>query len=158
MAGAAVQVTVHDAEVLEAFRRLERNAERARPAFDDIGSMLVASTQQRFEAERGPDGAAWPALAESTQKKRVSKRRLRGSGHMLRVKGHLYNSITHLATDHDVQVGTNRKYAALHQFGGEAGMKNPGAAAVPARPFLGVSDEDRDEILRILADHLMEGV
>lgn len=159
MAGARVEITVNDAEVRAAFRQLRKNADRQRAAFDEIGAMLVASTQQRFEEERDPDGVPWPPLAASTQRKKTSKRGpRRGSDHILRVRGHLYASITHLATDEDVLVGTNRRYAALHQFGGRPGMRNPGAAAVPARPFLGISEDDRDEILRILADHLMEGL
>jgi phage virion morphogenesis protein len=73
---------------------------------------------------------------------------------MLRVKNHLYRSITHVATDRDAIIGTNRRYAALHQFGGMPGMKNAGARAVPARPYLGISSADRDEVVRILASKI----
>ena len=33
----------------------------ARPLFDNIGQQLAASSDQRFEAERGPDNNPWPA-------------------------------------------------------------------------------------------------
>lgn len=125
--------------------------------------MLLSSTQQRFEAEQGPDGEPWPALAESTVNTLLgspgSKNRARrGSANKLRVSGLLYQSITYKATDREAEVGTNRVYAALQQLGGTPEMKNAGARAVPARPFLGLSSDDQEEALRILAEHLMEGV
>lgn len=157
MAGAGVQIRHDDAEVQEAFRKLRANLVRTQPAMDEIGAAMVTSTQQRFEDERDPDGAPWPPLAESTRRK-VSRGRLRGGANKLRVSGLLYQSITHTATPKEVEVGTNRIYAALQQLGGTPSMRNPGARAVPARPYLGLSDADQTEVVRILADHLMEGV
>lgn len=163
MAGVTVAIDVDDAEIQKAVRKLIANAARARPAFDEIGSMLLASTQQRFEDESGPDGEPWPALAKSTTEALLGDpgskgRRKRGSANMLRVSGLLYQSITYAATDREAEVGTNRVYAALQQLGGTPEMKNAGARAVPARPYLGLSSEDRDEALHILTQHLMKGV
>jgi hypothetical protein len=39
----------------------------------------------------------WPALAESTTRKRVARGRLRGAQNILRVQGLLYGSLTYLA-------------------------------------------------------------
>lgn len=52
-----------------------------------------------------------------------------------------------------VEWGTNVVYAAIHQFGGAAGRKDR-RVTIPARPFLGVSNEDRTELLAIINDHL----
>lgn len=48
--------------------------------------------------------------------------------------------------------GTNVTYAAIHQFGGRAGKGH--RARIPARAYLGVSDDDRAELLNIENDHL----
>ena len=52
-----------------------------------------------------------------------------------------------------VEVGTNVVYGAIHQFGGAAGRKDR-RVTIPARPFHGVSNEDRTELLAIINDHL----
>lgn len=61
-----------------------------------------------------------------------------------------------------VEVGTNVVYAAIQQFGGLAGRGHSrsarsgaesGGAYIPAHPYLGVSREDRTELLAIFGDH-----
>lgn len=155
MAGVQLSMTVDDEVVRRAITGLVQASINLRQPFEEIGAALVTSTQQRIEDEETPAGDPWPELAESTQQRRVSKRRLRGSEHILRDRGHLYNSITYLATATDVAVGTSRKYAALHQLGGTEDMP-PGPAAVPARPYLGISEDDEREISEILLEHLAE--
>lgn len=155
MAGARLDVQLDDQEVQRAIRGLIRQAARVQPALDEAGAALVTSTQQRFMDEEDPAGTPWPRLAPSTQRQKVTKRRRRGSENILRRRGHLFQSITHIASGDEVQVGSARKYAALHQFGGESDMP-PGPAAVPARAFLGISGDDESEIGRILVAHMEE--
>jgi phage gpG-like protein len=67
-----------------------------------------------------------------------------------------------------VVVGTNAPYAGVHQRGATIRAK-PGkrlafrigratifarSVTIPARPFLGVSQEDREEIVEIFRDHI----
>ena len=54
-----------------------------------------------------------------------------------------------------VEVGSNVVYAAIHQFGGRAGKGR--RARVPARPYLGIDERDRDAIVRIVT-RTLEGV
>jgi len=149
MAGGAITIGVDDAEVQAAIAKLAHGIGKS--TWDEIGGMVETSTKQRFEEQRGPDGTPWAPLAPSTVAGMLTRGRARGSAHILRQKMHLYRSITHTATDREAIIGSNRRYAALHQFGGTAGMKNAGARAVPARPFLGLSRADLDEVVRILA-------
>jgi phage virion morphogenesis protein len=51
-----------------------------------------------------------------------------------------------------VDVGTDIVYAAIHQFGGETGRGNK--TIIPARPFLGVREEDWAEIESMLVNEL----
>lgn len=150
MAGVKVSITIEDDGFRDALTRLIARTHELRPVFEEIGSALLATTQQRFEAEAGPDGAAWPAHSAATVLRR-------GAGApKLRDRGHLYASLTYAASRFKAEVGTNRVYARIHQFGGKAGRGRK--VTIPARPYLGVSDADRRMIGEILTDHLATAV
>ncbi|WP_142850988.1 phage virion morphogenesis protein [Telmatospirillum sp. J64-1] len=161
MAGASIQVD--DILIRAALAQLQGRAGDLGPAFEEIGAMLVSSVIHRFEHGIAPDGNPWP----------VSGRAQAEGGKTLVDSARLMQSITYQAGDGEVSVGTNVVYAAIHQFGGRIEAKSgraltfplPGggwatvkAVAMPARPFLGVNDDDRQGILDILGDYLMEGL
>ena len=112
-----------------------------RPVMDEIGRHLVASTLRRFAQQRGPDGAPWLKSA----------RALADGGRTLVASGRLRASISHTvaADGSSVEVGSSVSHAAVHQFGGRAGKGR--SATLPARPFLGIDDRDRNDIVRILS-------
>ncbi|MCZ7599370.1 MAG: phage virion morphogenesis protein [Gammaproteobacteria bacterium] len=58
--------------------------------------------------------------------------------------------MTHAAGAKQVEVGTNLVYGAIHQFGGRAGRGH--SVNIDARPYLGLSAEDEDEVVGILRD------
>ncbi|MDP3715500.1 MAG: phage virion morphogenesis protein, partial [Burkholderiales bacterium] len=69
------------------------------------------------------------------------------------------NSITYGASHDRVEVGTNVVYGAIHHFGGLAGRATGKAGPVrrtrlPARPYLGASEDDLSEITKVLNHHL----
>ena len=140
MAGQPSGVVVVDSMLGAGLARVASVLGAPRAVMDQVGSHLVASTLRRFEAERAPDGTPWLKSA----------RALAGDGRTLTQSGRLRTSITHTLTDggHTVEVGTNVAYAAIHQFGSQAGKGL--RAAIPARPFLGIDERDRDSILRIV--------
>jgi phage virion morphogenesis protein len=96
-----------------------------------------------------PNGVAWQALSAATLKKRGPNARI------LRDRGNLYDSITHLVAGRAVRIGTNRKNSRIHQLGGDTGREHK--VHIPARPYLGISDEGRKEVLAILKAHVAEG-
>lgn len=78
----------------------------------EIGTSLLVSIRQGFEAERSPEGEAWEPLKPSTVRQR------KGDAHpILQRKGRLKKSITLKVAPDSVIVGTNLAYAAAHQFG-----------------------------------------
>ena len=121
--------------------------QRLRPLMLDLGEMLLDSTRQRFETKTAPDGTAWKPLKPSTLKRKA------GRGSLLVLEGYLRDLMRAEADDDSVEVGSAQIYAALHQFGGTSGM-SPGAAAVEARPPLGLSIEDRANVLDIAISYL----
>lgn len=123
------------------------------PLLAELGEYGLRSTRARFKTQTAPDGTAWAALQPWYQKeKRRNKNRI------LTLNGYLRGQMTwQLVGDRMVEIGSNLPYAAVHQFG--ATIK-PRAAKVlmfrghvaksvtiPARPYLGLSDEDRSEIV-----------
>ncbi len=142
-----------------ALAQLRDRVEDLTPLMDEIGSGLVTSTGRRFEDQAGPDGQPWPSLAESTILQRLGgkgraftkkgehtarSKRLLGGMKILQDQRRLEQSITHEPGRDQVEVGSNLVYAAIHQFGGEAGRGK--AATIPARPYLGIDSEDEREI------------
>ena len=133
-----------------------------------IGAAIETQTRRRITEEReSPEGEAWTEWSESYKKSRHQ-------GHsLLQSSGALVNSIQYLVTGGQVEVGSNLVYAAAHQFGvttkahkirarrkkylGWPGMtghpvkevNHPGSE-IPARPYLGISAENEDEILAIV--------
>lgn len=157
MSGAEITVTIDDSEVRRAFAQLLDVMDDTTPVMSAIGTGLVGSTHQRFITQTDPDGAAWAALdPEYAQGKRNTR--------ILTESGRLRDSINSEAGRDEVRVGTNVIYAAIHQFGG---VIKPVSAShlffriggrlivadqvtLPARPFLGISDEDEAQIAEIV--------
>lgn len=159
MAADGVSIRVDGSDAASALAgAIAANADEPRALFDEIGLSLVTSTQRRFEMGAGPDGSPWPP----------SYRALAG-GKTLIDSARLMQSITHLASESSVEVGTNVLYAAIHQLGGvinaktEKGLRfrigeswvTKQSVTMPARPFLGIDADDETEIGRIAEDWLM---
>jgi phage gpG-like protein len=148
-----------DRELLDAFERMVRAGGNPRVYLNAIGDMLTESTQLRFESSRGTDGSPWRAV-------------LRG-GQPLLHKGQLRASVSHqVQGDSSVVVGVPYAWASVHQFGAIIRAKIQGKnlrfkvgasptgiggrwvskkeVTIPARPFLGISDNDRSQITEIL--------
>lgn len=158
MSGARMELTGSEAALARLGETLARTDDK-RGLFQAIGMSLVTSTQHRFEREAGPDGNAWPA----------SLRKLVSGGRTLTESGELVRSITFIATEDSLAVGTNVPYGAIHQLGGTIkaktarGLRFRSAAGgwvtkqevtIPARPFLGLDEDDREEITALCADWL----
>ena len=108
-----------------------------------LGEYLLRSTQDRFKTQTDPDGTPWAQLAPHTK-----KRKKYNPQKILTLRGTLRSQMRYQVLDkHSVQVGSALPYAATHQFG-----RGP----IPARPFVGLSTADRQEIQAIIADWAAE--
>jgi len=153
MAGARITI---EADLKGASNALEALADQLdgdgrRRLLQDIGEYELGATRERASREVDPDGHTWRALEPAYKRWKARKR---PAAPILKFDFHMLGDQLAWQIDgDDVLVGTNAVYGALHQFGGRKGMP-PGAAAVPARPWLGISDEDAEEILAITVAHL----
>lgn len=108
-----------------------------------LGEYLLASTQDRFKTQTDPDGGAWQALQP-----RTIKRKKYNPTKVLTERGFLRKNLRYQVLNKTtVQVGSNLEYAATHQFGRDK---------IPARPFLGLSPQDHQEIRAIIAEWAAE--
>jgi phage virion morphogenesis protein len=139
---------------------LDRLADECAEGFPDamkeIGEDLVYSTRQRFLDGTAPDGSRWAALSPVTLALRA--RRGRGGAKPLIDTGTLRQSVGYDPLPDGLVLFANRRFgktasAAVHQFGTDSAGRGR-KTAIPARPFLGLSDADIDAIGRTLADAL----
>lgn len=110
--GVSLAVTVDDKPLRGLFGRLAAAGVRLGPAMDEIAGHLETETRHRFATGTGPDGVAWTPSARAK----------RENGQTLVDMGHLRDSITSRSDERSAEVGTNRAYAAIHQFGGTIHM------------------------------------
>jgi phage virion morphogenesis protein len=145
MAGSFIQVNVTGTKQLTALlNKFIQQGQNLEPAFREIGEYLIESHQERFRLEVAPDGELWEPLNPNT----IAKK---GNDRILRDSGTLADTLAYQISGDQLEFGTNREYAATHQFGREAD-------GIPARPFLGLSTglfNDGDEIIAILQSHLL---
>lgn len=128
-----------------------------------FGRILVRSVSDNFEAEGRPK--AWKPLAQSTlftrlgagrlvtrkgkEAKRTQKRL--GNVKILQDRGFLKNSVRAAVSGNTLRVGPSGPaaiYAAIHQFGGQAGRGRK--SKIPARPYLVIQDEDARELVDLV--------
>ena len=150
-----IRVEVKSEAARAALARLLAELESPASVLSDIGEMLIASTKQRFETKRAPDGAPWAPLSPVTVARKGHNNILVGE------TGNLAGMIAYQVSGHRLEWGSPMVYAATHQFGakqGEYGKTRRGAPIpwgdIPARPFLGLSPEDEADIAGIIRDHL----
>jgi len=136
--------------------RLLAAANDLRPAMDEIGSQILQRTQRRFEEQKRPDGEDWKELSKKT-----TVRRRGAEGPILRITGRLYGSLEYKAQPDAVEIGSNWPYARIHQLGaaqGSSGRTRRNGPIpwgdIPARPYLGLSDDDAADVHDIIIHYL----
>lgn len=141
--------------------KMADNIKETHALMESIGEHLVTNTKRRFDKEKGPKGEKWEK----------SRRAILQSGKTLNDSGQMKDSIAYEVSDKTVQVGTNKEYARIHQFGGTIKpkkgkylkFKNPDGTysvvkevTMPARPFIGISDDDIDDAKHLIADFMKD--
>lgn len=119
------------------------------------GEVLIDGTLQRFRDEEAPDGSKW----EPTHR----------GGKILTDTAGLQRSIDSAVTSDSVYVGTNKIYAAPHQYGATIKPKTGKylkfqtsdgnwvavkQVKIKKRAFLGVSKKDKKELATTIKDYI----
>lgn len=166
MSGVKLHIDIDDRRINEVLSRLIATGQDLEPVMEDIATYGESSTRDRFKQQAGPDGTPWKPLksdllANIPKKYRRKDGRLRATqkafnyviGRKILIKeSHLLDSIVNTASDDYAEWGAGVIYAAIHQFGGKAGRGHK--AEIPARPFLGISDEDEGNIVDLIVQNI----
>ena len=143
-----LEVHVDKAAIEKELARLEKTCGDLRPLLTAIGEDLVASTKARFQSITGPDGVRWaPNSPVTIARKGAGKKPL--TGETLQLQSQIHWQVT----GNTLEVGSSMEYAGTMQFGaakGAYGKTRRGApipwGPIPARPFIGISADDREDI------------
>jgi len=143
-----IEIKIDDKELNQVLNRLFEKTSDLRPLMKNIAGIMADSVEENFKQEGRPE--KWAELAESTIKQR--KKKGYWPGKVLQMRGELAASITSEYSKNSAIVGTNKAYAAIHQFGGNAGKNKK--AEIPARPYLNLGEKELNNILKITSDSL----
>lgn len=162
-----IRIELDDEATQAAFARLVQAGSQLRPLMQEIGEFLSETTKQRFQTSTAPDGSRWAPNTEVTYirllerykssfSKKTGKitasgsRRAASKKPLIGETGSLSTTINYRAGSDFVEIGSSMEYAAVQQFGarqGEFGTTRRGAPIpwgdIPARPFLGLSADDK---------------
>lgn len=146
-------------EVDELLERLHSlSGINTRGVMNALAESLRTSTIERFEKTESPDGKRW----------QPSKRAEETGGKTLTDTAVLKNSIRSQSSSSGLAVGTNDIRAATHQFGSSRTIRAKNGkyltfkignryvsvkkadVDIPARPFLGISNDDMEEIRNMI--------
>lgn len=151
MAGSenSISIDYDDSQIRQALDQLLEASGNLRPAMLEISEYLHERSRESFDNAQSPDGIPWAALNATTLKRKAKK----GVPINLPLHGeslHLRDTIFPFASDDEAGISTGpatQKYAATHQFGDDK-------RKIPARPYLGLSEIDEQEIVDIIGDHI----
>ncbi len=160
-----------DAQTL--LRQIQRRFQNLRPVMNEIGDIGVMAVRGNFEAQGRP---RWKAHRQVTIDRRgIGANILIDRG----MNGGLLGSIKHKAYDKHVEISAGKEYAATQHFGAKKGKFGTIAARIPAhtrgghavrahtrqmklpwgnipaRPFMHITEPDRQEMLAALNDYLL---
>ena len=148
MAGTSIDFEIDDRQVRQTLDRLIQAGVDLTDPMREIGEILLQHTQERFARGNSPAGVPWAPL-DAKYRRSKRKRKSRGADAILVLDDELRGGLAYDSGADWVELGSNRIYAATHQFGAPD-------RGIPRRPFLGFSADDHLAIEEILAKYLAE--
>lgn len=169
-----ISIHVDDQLVLDTLRAVMQRLGDPTPGLMAVGETLAESTKRRFETSTAPDGSRWESNSQTTilnylgyfkssfgKSGKISAKGAARAGAKKPLIGEthaLSTTITWQLDGYSVLIGSPMIYAGVQQFGAKQGEFSSTPSVpwgdIPARPFLGISDEDREDILDIISAFL----
>lgn len=121
---------------------------------NELGNYLLASTQDRVQRGEQPDGQPFAPRSQTTIE--LYARQGKSYGAPLNQSGRMRQQIAFNYGPDWMEIGSNAIQAAVMQFGADKHSLGPSSpwGDVTARPFLGLSEEDRVQMFDIVVDWL----
>lgn len=166
-----MELNLNTAEMDAVFAQLSQRLTDFTPLMQDIGELMIESTKQNFVEGTSPDGVPWAVKAQST----IDAYKARGDTVNLRPligpSKSLSTTIFSQVSATSASWGSNMIYAAVMQFGAQAGEFGASIGIdkngrrfftstpwgnIPARPFIGVGPDDQTAIIETASDWLQQ--
>lgn len=157
MTGVTIEFNTQDA--LDALIKLESAIDNTQGLFNHMGEVLLDIHEVRFNVQESPDGIPWQALSPWYQESKPKQK-----DKILTLDGNLRSTLHWQIEGNTLLFGTNLVYGAIHQFGGiikpvSANALNVGGrpvkqVVIPARPWLGISIQDKSLLVDVVREHL----
>ncbi|MDO9745914.1 phage virion morphogenesis protein [Glaesserella parasuis] len=150
-----IEIQIHGIdEIIRTLNLLAQKTEHKEDLMADIAETMRLAVDKNFEAEGRPK---WLGLSASNSSGKI----------LLGDSGDLRSSITAESNNDKSIVGSNKTYAAIHQFGGVITPKKgkylvfkigdrwvmTDKVEIPARPFLMLTPQDEEDILQDVQDY-----
>lgn len=148
MAGSSIdfRVSFDERPALQSLSNLAALTSNMEPVLRDIGEYLDLSHRLRWDREESPGGKPWAPLNPATLSRKARNGRNRG---ILVERGNLRDLLSYQISGESLFYGTNQVYGSAQHFGRPE-------INLPARPWLGISDDDERAIEDILVKHLSD--
>ncbi len=138
-----IKISLNDIQAAQQLHNIARQLQQPRKLYGVLGETLKKIHAERFKQEVDPQGNGWQPLSAKTLARKQKKGK---STKILRQDGYLSDRTAYNYNNKNVEFGSDAKYARLHQFGGKAGRGKK--VTIPKRPWLGVSQQDEQKLLR----------
>lgn len=146
-----IRIEFNDRDVNTAITDLQLLLRDLTPVMERIADTMRDATKDRFDAQTSPEGVPWAKKKQSTIDRQTKGKR-GADPRPLHYSLDLRSQIFATSGPDFAEVGSNRAYAAMMHFGGQKEKFPHLWGDIPARPFLGLSEEDRGAILEIVAE------
>lgn len=149
-----MRIEIKDDQITIGLEALQRSLTNMKPVMEEIGEYAVESTKKRFKEGKSPDGSTWKAKSQATLDAYARKRNKVDTRPLFGPSSDLSEQLFAYPADDSVEWGSSKIYAAMMQFGGTKSAFPHLWGDIPARPFLGISEDDRTNILGIMEEWL----
>ena len=148
MSGTFIEFDFNRGDVEKALEHFLSHMADLDPVYKNMGEHLDQSTRYRYRLEQAPDGSPWAPLSPHTLKRKRGHKILQELGE----SGGLLGTLHYQIGADGLRYGTDRVYGAIHQEGGATGINL--SVIIPARPYLGFTDDDHEAFGDIMSDFL----
>ena len=157
----SLTVEANEQEITSALDALLTSIGNVDPALLEMGEYLLDSTKQRFNRSEAPDGTKWDDNSPVTLLNYASRFKTKRASRIQNKKPgigetkQLSTQILYQVVNGELLIGSPMIYAGTFHYGakkGQYGKRTPWGD-IPARPFLGLSEDDREACLDIIRAH-----
>lgn len=161
-----IELSINEGRLTEQFTKIINGVKNAAPLMRIIAGDMMDEVEENFAQQGRPK---WLGFKYTPSAKRGGS-----SAKLLQDSGQLASSVQPRSDNTTAAVGTNKVYAAIHQLGGKTkphiirprnkkalafggrvvkSVNHPGSK-IPARPFLSISPNGENRILRHTSEYL----